>query len=139
MPSRNTLRHPFPKILSSQQLLQTLTTVLRSIDGVSYHDVPVDGTEHATPALLASTTQNTWSRSARRKKLSQPNHVSGNFPLASTEMQNSALKCLIRCSKGEDREEQEPLNLEVSWTEGRDRLLFESFWNHVCRRIIDET
>ena len=139
MPSRNTLRHPFPKMLSSQQLLQTLRTILRSIDGVSYQDAPVNGTEHATPALLASATQNTWSRSARRKKLSQPNHVSGNFPPTSMEMQASALKCLIRCSQGEDREEQEPLNLEVSWAEGRDRTLFESFWNHVCRRIMDET
>jgi hypothetical protein len=31
--------------------------------------------------------------------------------------------------------EQQTLVLEVNWVQGQDRLLFESFWSHVCQKL----
>jgi len=138
MPSRSTLCHPFPQLHSPQQLLETLKTVLQSIDGALCQAAPTDDSEYPTPPLLVSAMQNTWSRSARRKKLSQVPQVSNNSTFASIKPHAPALKCVISCNGEEtDHDTQGALNLEVSWVQGRDRALFESFWNHVCRKVAE--
>jgi hypothetical protein len=138
MPSRNTLHHSFPRLHSPQQLLEILKTVLQSIDGALYEAAPTDDTEFLDPSLLVSAMQNTWSRSARRKKLSQVAQVSDNSTFTSIETRTPALKCLISCNgKEADHDVHGAINLEVSWVQGRDRGLFESFWNHVCRKVAE--
>jgi hypothetical protein len=86
--------------------------VLQSINGTSYQEVSEDP-DFLTPPLLVCAKQNTWSRSARRKKVSIPVQT---FDVGSLETQRT-------------------LVLEVNWVQGRERPLFESFWSHVCRKL----
>jgi hypothetical protein len=104
-------------------------TIFQSIEGASYRVVP-DDADRLTPPLLVCATQNTWSRSARRKKAAASIQISD---VGSLETQTSALKCIFECAVG--GAEQDTLILEASWVQGRDRHLFESFWSHICRKL----
>lgn len=131
MPSRSTFRHPFPQAISPQHVLEALESAVQSIDGASYRVIPMDEPECISP-LLVSATRNTWSRSARRKNLSQ---VSNNSTCTLLQTNSPALKCSIGCTGEEHRDAQGALNLEISWVQGNDRAIFESFWNHICRKV----
>jgi hypothetical protein len=103
--------------------------VFQSIDGASYREVSEDP-DFLTPPLVVCAKQNTWSRSARRKKASIPVQPSD---VGSLETQTPALRCVFGCKMGGT--EQQTLVLEANWVQGRDRPLFESFWSHVCRKL----
>lgn len=131
MPQRNTLRQTFSHVnRPAPQLLGVLCTVLHSVEGVSCKDSSsLDDGE----SILVLANRNTWSRSARRKKLSTSVVVNTNS--ISTEAPAPSLKCLIRCSSEGKHEAGGDEVLEVSWAQGKDRALFESFWSHVCRKV----
>jgi len=134
MPSRSTLRHRFPQAFSHQQILEALETVIQSIDGASRQAIPMDEPECITP-FLVSATRNTWSRSARRKNLSK---VSDNSTSAALQTHSPALRCSIGCIGEGGRDAQGAPNLEVCWVQGKDRAIFESFWNHICRKVAEK-
>jgi len=128
-PSHNTLRQQFSRAGPAHFLHASLIAVLQSIDGVLYQEASEDS-NFLTPPLVVYAKQNTWSRSVRRKKVSIPLQPSD---VDSLETQAPALRCVFGCKMGGT--DQQTLVLEVSWVQGRDRPLFESFWSHVCRKL----
>ena len=128
-PLHNTFHQRFSRAGSAHSLHVSLMAIFRSIDGASYREVSEDP-DFLTPPLLVCAKQNTWSRSARRKKVSIPVQTSN---VGSLETQPPALRCVFECKM--EGTEQRMLVLEVNWVQGRDRPLFESFWSHVCRKL----
>lgn len=145
MPRRNTLRQTFSQmnpVMPPGHLLDVLRTVLHSVEGItimSCGDIPtlMDGSESVLtplPPILVHANQNAWSRSARRKKVLTPAlSIDNNDNASSISTGPSMLKCLIGYPL--DGNGQMDGTLEVSWIQGRDRALFESFWNHACRKV----
>jgi hypothetical protein len=139
MPPRNTFRHPFSQSLSPRQLLQILQTMVQSVDGASCQAAPTGDIECCTASFLVSAVQNTWSRSARRQKIAQLAKISDNAVVTPSSTHDPALRCLISALRTEAcHKSQGILNLEVSWVQGRDRALFESFWGHICRKVTEK-
>jgi hypothetical protein len=126
-PPQNTLRQPFSQAHSAYSIRVSLMAIIQSIDGALYQEVSEDS-EFLAPPLLVCATQNTWSRSARRKKMSILTQTSDLL-----ETRTPALRCVFGCKIG--KAGQQALILEASWVQGQDRPLFESFWSHVCRKL----
>lgn len=118
MPLHNTIRQPLSS-MGGTVALQTLKQVLSITDGINVIQ------EHSTPnevVIRLAATGNTWSRAARRKK---PKAPSNGLPHETT-MSLAALVCQITLSCGQ---------LEFNWVRGRDRALFQSFCNHISRKV----
>ncbi|KAI0064153.1 hypothetical protein BV25DRAFT_1853471 [Artomyces pyxidatus] len=111
MPARTTLHQPLPHVPHPL----VLSSVLSSMKGVIISSVPTQA-----GALLASAVANTWTRAARRK-LGDVTVDSGTSP------QLVCRVCVVQDDEG-------PI-VEFVWVKGRDRSLFESFVNHVGRKI----
>ncbi|KAF9652807.1 S-adenosyl-L-methionine dependent methyltransferase [Thelephora ganbajun] len=110
MPPHNTIRQPLSPA-DGIVVLQKLKQVLSTTEGVAVTQ------EHTTPdevTIRLTTTGNTWSRAARRKKLKAP---SGEMP-QETSLSPAA-----------------PFN----WVRGRDRALFESFCSHISRKVASDS
>ena len=122
MSPHNTIRQPFTSgdgAIAFRTLKQTLSTT----EGVAVIR------EHSTPdevTIRLSATGNTWSRAARRKKLNTP---SSGTPQGATSS-SVALVCQINLSHN---------GLEFNWVRGRDRALFDSFCNHISRKIVSNS
>ena len=130
MPARNTLHQPCRKFLSVAELEHALLSVLKSIDGVS-----VIQKNKNTHDLLVNASGNTWSRAARRRKLTATNGGASDVP----ESTHPLLTCQIHYTAA--RLEAGPcsgadnLFIEFTWVRGKDRGLFESFMSHVARKV----
>lgn len=129
MPSRNTLRQSYPHFKATTGAEQALLKVLKSIEGVVVApDNPASGED-----LLVKALRNTWSRSARRRKLMAVDSSVEPRP------SSPALVCYIRCLGGTNDARHspghEPIVLEFDWVQGKDRGLFESFMSHVARKL----
>lgn len=145
MPPRNIFRQSFPSPQNQIQLhhptqpTELLQTVLASIDGVSAsQEIPIEDSTVATffcPPLIVHATHNTWSRSARRKNKHNASvaSFSPTSPPSDPESAQS-LTCRIGWIEANPLEEYSTILLEARWIRGRDRLLFESFWSHLCRK-----
>jgi len=122
MPPHNTIRQPFTSA-DGTVVFQKLKQVLSTTEGVTVIQ------EHSTPdevMIRLTATGNTWSRAARRKKLNAP---SGGAPEETTSSP-MALVCQITLSHK---------HLEFNWVRGRDRTLFDSFCNHISRKVVSNS
>ncbi|KAH7924188.1 hypothetical protein BV22DRAFT_1166095 [Leucogyrophana mollusca] len=135
MPSRNTLRQPFPDSHSVEHLAEALKSVLELIDGVRYTPVEAVSTDCRPSAFTVEAATNSWSRAARRRKAS----VEDGQTLMPTF---AALRCRIECldnswpGSGERRVVEGPrFKLEFVWVEGKERTFFESFVSHVSKKV----
>ena len=155
MPLPNTLLQPLAgNTKSSEALKSVLASVLGGLDGVTF-----SFEEEGSIEVIAMA--NTWSRAARRKKLhSSSSTISGtadteilSTPASLPQMQ-CAIRILFRSSRPQSQSNSgfitsvsvnnnmesndagtSAQELECTWTIGRDRALFESFWSHVCRKV----
>ena len=129
--------------------MKALCDVLKVLDGVSY-------SLDEENVVKVKANQNSWSRKARRKKIQQateedlPSTVH-SFPLVECVIlvifrrsQLQSLPCTIRRDIIVMDSQMEGLNatkevwyLECTWMKGNDRMLFESFWSHVCRKVLE--
>lgn len=125
MPPKNTLKQPFPTCNSRDELWEETLRVLSSVEGSSI----TDETTSTQLCLLLSTTGNTWSRAARRKKHTTPSEPGIHEP-------TSQLLCRIQCTDNTSGiAGTGGFQLEFHWIRGCDRALFESFMSHVARKI----
>lgn len=129
MPARNTLRQPYPHTQDINEARQTLVQVLRSVDEVTVKaDDRIGG-----KGLLIHALRNTWSRAARRKKVTEAT------PSADPQARTPALVCYIQClqetQNARDGRGRRDVVLEFNWVHGKDRGLFESFMSHVARKM----
>ena len=123
MPPRNTLQQPLPRETNLAEVAPRLSSVLASIPGVSVTARPAPGVD-----VVVSSTGNTWSRAARRKK-QEAMQVEDGAPV---EIQ---LVCRIRCQREAARGESGTV-VVIDWVKGTDRALFESFASHVQRKML---
>lgn len=79
--------------------------------------------ETGTPTMIVSATYNCWSRAARRKK--DQGKASVQLPPGPP-----ALVCQLRVAAVDVGS-----LLHCRWLKGEDRPLFDSFWNHLSRKI----
>jgi len=117
MPPHNTIRQPLGSA-DGAVALQKLRQALSATEGIIATQERTDP-DRVTIGLAA--TGNTWSRAARRKKLKAP---SGDTSQRTTSPP-VALMCQVTLSH----------ELEFNWVRGRDRALFESFCNHISRKV----
>jgi hypothetical protein len=129
MPPRNTLSQPYSQFKSTSEMVQAISRVLKSIDGVTIVSMQVPNN------VLVNAASNTWSRAARRRKLAIMDAVPSNSPKSTSP----ALTCCIRCvsmeADGEHGTHAGQSIMEFNWVQGRDRGLFESFMSHVARKV----
>jgi len=121
MPPHNTIYQPFTSV-DGTVVFQKLKQVLSSTEGVTVVQ------EHFTPdevTIKLTATGNTWSRAARRKKLNAPSGETSE-----TTSSPVALVCQITLSHK---------YLEFNWVRGRDRALFDSFCNHISRKVVSSS
>ena len=97
-------------------------------------------------SVLVSARENTWSRKARRRldKLRKETvNVGGAESLVLNDAGEPALSLIIRCyfsgpeKSPKSTEGRTCLLLEATWTKGKDRELFETFWGHLSRKFSD--
>jgi len=117
MPPHNTITQP----LTSDGMIafQKLKEVLSTTEGVTIIE------ENTTPdevVIKLTATGNTWSRAARRKKLKAPSSETSQ----DTTLPSVMFVCRMTLSHKQ---------LEFNWVQGRDRTLFESFCNHISRKV----
>ncbi|GJE92247.1 S-adenosyl-L-methionine dependent methyltransferase [Phanerochaete sordida] len=124
MPARNTLRQAYTQFQTAVETEQALLKVLNSIDGVTvaHRDAAASG------GFLVNALQNTWSRAARRRKLTAADSADEHQPT------QPALVCRVRCTRDTAGAKREDV-VEFDWVQGRDRGLFESFMSHVARKL----
>ena len=132
MPLRTTLYQQVLNAQSSELLCTMLLQVLGAIEGVDVVSEPRNPDSTELPSILATGTEVTWSRSARRKKTS---HL-----LQRTSQRPIIMQCRITCANGSypNGEKQQILgpHLVYQWVCGSDRGVFESFVSHVNRKVI---
>jgi len=130
MPSRTSLYQHVANVRSSELLYNTLLQVLGAIEGIRVTSEPTDS---ITLSVLVMATEITWSRSARRKKITHQ--------LSQKLLQGSIImQCRITCADGPHPigEKQQALgpHLVYQWVDGSDRGVLESFVSHVNRKVI---
>jgi len=107
MPPRNDLHRSFPHT-STDKLKGLLVDVLTSVNGISFRRCEDD------ESLVIYATGDTWSRAARR----------GNK--TSETLVNSNMRCRVYVVGD---------GLQFQWMQGTSRPLYESFSNHVGRKV----
>jgi hypothetical protein len=158
MPARNTthklfvLQKEFADPQGIEPLLwELLGDVLRDIEGCHYSEVITQDTEASVPlpplpparhreTLLVELTSDTWSRAARRKRRMAISPQSSELVHADTPSSYS-MSCLmgwhVPLMHQARSQPAVTCELECTWARGRDRMLFESFWNHMSRKASD--
>ncbi|OCH87590.1 hypothetical protein OBBRIDRAFT_820559 [Obba rivulosa] len=129
LPARNTLKQVYSHILSSGRLASAVAAILTHIEGLSVRQRERD--EVTALDVVVETTRNTWSRAARRKKANTTSMDVDAIPSA------AILMCRIRCLERNsgDTEGRHDIDLVFDWVRGKERGLFESFVNHVERKL----
>jgi len=134
MPLRTTLKQSFPSVWSIDKLYHTLRTVIRGMRGVTIQaeSTSQDRSKIHSFELCVHATENTWSRAARRKRLTGGSAQ----PLTDTA---PALFCSISAGDGTVQHNQAgtkggQISLGFQWVRGLDRGLFETFMSHVARK-----
>ena len=130
MPSRTSLYQHVANVRSPELLYNTLLQVLGAIEGLHVTPEPADSNQ--TLSVLVLTTEITWSRSARRKKMTR------QFP--QKPFQGSIImQCRIACAEHpRSIVENQPalaIALMYQWIDGSDRGILESFVSHVNRKV----
>ena len=116
MPPRNTLKQRLPQGADGAQLTQTVTDVVRSVEGLNMEPT----TEEApVPDWIVSASGDSWSRAARRKR-QKAMQIEGDTP------PDTRMTCRIRVNAD---------CLTFDWLKGRERTLFESFASHIERKV----
>lgn len=75
--------------------------------------------------ITGSMYSNTWSRKARRQKAQ-------NVKIETTKTESESL---FDFRLTFNRIDDEHSKVTATWTKGKDRSIFESFWNHIRKRI----
>ena len=114
IPARNELRGPLPHASSIEVATDVLADILASMVGISLGRDDRDD----RPSFVVRGTGNTWSRAARR----------GNRSAAAS---NGCMMCRITVESGVLK----GIELEFQWVRGEDRALYESFCNHIGRKV----
>jgi hypothetical protein len=115
MPPRNDLCRSLPQA-SKEDLAGLLIDVLASVNGISFRRSEDDGDK---PSFVICATSDTWSRAARR----------GN-KLAGT-LVNGSMRYRVAVVSNDDGH----AGLQFQWIKGTSRALYESFCNHIGRKV----
>jgi hypothetical protein len=73
---------------------------------------------------------NTWSRKARRKRAQETNDTKYQNTFVSSTEELFTFRFDIQ------EVDKENANVIATWTKGKQREVFESFWNHVKKRML---
>ena len=117
IPARNELRVPLPHASSIEVATDVLADILASMVGISLERDDRDD----RPSFVVRGTGNTWSRAARR----------GNRSAAAS---NDCMMCRITVESGVLKGRQ-CVGLDFQWVRGEDRAMYESFCNHIGRKV----
>ena len=166
LPPRTTLRQPLPSARTPEEVLYALKDILNAIEGLC---VSTSQTSYSSSsgALRIEAADNTWSRSARRKKKQSLDEVVARAQHPQTFRRSLNLVCGVISGKGDDQnlceinhdwmdvdhlglggkvdmqeekrtvDQEVGYSLEFQWISGMDRSLFESFVGHVGRKIFE--
>ncbi|KAI8093706.1 S-adenosyl-L-methionine dependent methyltransferase [Halteromyces radiatus] len=96
-------------------------------------DIPIPSST-SDNTLRISPPTNTWSRAARRLRKRQKHEQQQEN--TSTPSNLPSLSLMMECSLLAHGDTQ--CQLRLSWLKGDDRAVFESFWNHVKKRMEQE-
>jgi hypothetical protein len=95
-------------------------------------DLDISLPNNSSDVIQLSPTQNTWSRAARRLRKRQKQEKSGTDQQPLPHDLVLTLECALIFSSSTS------CTLQTSWLHGDDRSVFESFWNHVKKRMEQE-
>ena len=121
MPLPNNASQPIN--LPQLSALGVLTRILTSIESITFQEIK--------NAIEVKATHNSWSRSARRKKIHQQEQADVVEAQVIPRMH-----CKIWFAEHEGREEQPYVH--GRWVWGEEREMWESFWNHIVRRLLND-
>lgn len=140
MPGRTTLRQPFPTAQADDDILRAIYSVLGTMDGVKVEACSLGRNDEANApnGILVHASGNTWSRAARRKKLTGDPVATSNSPRAlicRLHVENASIGGATNPTHTTVPGQNPQLNVVFQWTRGKDRTLFESFMSHVSRKV----
>lgn len=135
---RNTLQRPFRYSGGGPVLREILQRTTTSIEGVTFQ--PTKSLPHdqvVIADILVNASGNTWSRAARRRKRTESEAADVLMQAGDGSPQ---LVCRMRWLVDSGGTATVPFELDtvlltVDWVRGDDRGLFESFTNHVWRKL----
>ncbi|KAF7732015.1 hypothetical protein EC973_007120 [Apophysomyces ossiformis] len=114
-----------PKCQFSVCLPKSMEDIHRIL-GFILDDLDIDYTQPNDCTIQGEPQLNTWSRAARRRK---------KLKLENTTPPEEAEPLFAFCF---ELEEKTGCEVKLSWLSGNDRGVFESFWNHIKKRIQEE-
>ncbi|CAO3651881.1 unnamed protein product [Cunninghamella echinulata] len=139
----NSLEYYRPKSQFTIDLPVPLLDANKYLDGI-LNDLDIDITSKETTTndliIIITPTRNTWSRSARRQRKRQKllqEQQGQTESIINTNEQNISLKMEFILST--HKEKKKTCHMDCSWLQGDDRSLFESLWNHIKKRMEQES
>lgn len=134
MPTRRSLSHSCRRMVTHDELKNTLVNVLLNIEGVLINEGCLTAESEATSCIMVNASANTWSRAARRKRLGKTTALPDDTGEQNATVERSLVCRLELFVRDVERGKEEAMVL-FHWTKGRDRQTFESFVSHVSRKI----
>ncbi|KAJ2958773.1 hypothetical protein NQZ79_g5684 [Umbelopsis isabellina] len=113
-----------PKIQFSTQLPADIMKSTAEMQGI-LNDLDAASISSNNNQIAGSMYSNTWSRKARRQKAQN----------IKTETAKTETEALFDFKLAFGRIDDKHTKLTTTWTKGKDRAIFESFWNHIKKRI----
>ncbi|KAH8108082.1 S-adenosyl-L-methionine dependent methyltransferase [Cristinia sonorae] len=136
LPTRNTLQRSFNFSGPPPMLGDVLHRMFNAVEGVSSQFITPPARDESTIIdSIVFAQGNTWSRAARRKKRTQNENVDTDM-LVESEQPKLICRLRWRHEPGVERKTvRQVALLVVDWVRGDDRGLFESFTNHIWRKV----
>ncbi|KAM3588385.1 hypothetical protein VKS41_000831 [Umbelopsis sp. WA50703] len=113
-----------PKVQFSNQLPTDANKAREEMQGI-LDDLDATKISSNDNQILGSMYNNTWSRKARRQKAQ-------NIKIETTKADTEAL---FEFRLDFEQIDNDYTKVTATWTKGKDRDIFESFWNHIKKRI----
>ncbi|CAE7158281.1 unnamed protein product [Rhizoctonia solani] len=112
-PQPNSLHHPTTQPITYESLAQAL----KDVPKLQYQEI------QNPPRILATVYEVTWTRAARRRMARDVSPIKQ----VQNEDAKPAMICEVRVVDAHA--------LEVRWVRGRDRIIFESFWGYISKKL----
>lgn len=146
LPLPNTFRQTYPSAITrSYQVLSNtlkgLDTLCHELEGVNFTQIPIVPESYEALATITAQ-ENTWSRKARRRLEKLRKEGGTGIQYAGSQ---PSLFLTVRChfikeaNSADSPSEIYRLVLQATWTKGKDRDLFETFWSHLSRKFLDSS
>lgn len=130
MPPPNCVSYLFTNFGSRAELVTKLKSVIADLDGVTLHHLEKS---EGSP-LIVEAERNTWSRAERRKRARVASHNVDERG-EGDRAHGTRMVAQFMTSEEDNDGREFSQTLMGRWFKGDDRVLWESFWSHLIRKL----